>query len=216
MTIQHDRPLGSIARLWRYPIKALAAESLDAVDCDARGLAGDRARALFVESSGHARTGKPYRGKEDDLLHTVASPNDAIALAARRHVALAPHDDGPYFDLDPVSLLVDTWLHDGERLVGRTLEPLRYRPNLYVTAAADFTADEADLVDRVLAIGNVRVRVSQPIRRCVTTTYDLRTGESDPRVLAAIATQRANTMGIYAHVVRAGRIRCGDTVAFAR
>ena len=207
-------PLGAVAHLWRYPVKSLAAEPLDAADVDARGLAGDRSRAVFVATPGHARSGKTYRGKEHPLFHTLGTADGAVALGAARDVALVVRDDGPFFDLDPVSVLFDSWLRDGERLVGRTLEPLRFRPNLFVTTR-DTALAEADLVDRVLAIGGVRLRVTQPIRRCVTPTYDLRTGESDPSVLSTLANRRDNTMGVYAHVVRPGRIRCGDAVAFA-
>lgn len=209
-------PLGTIAHIWRYPIKSLTAESLESVACDARGLAGDRRRALFVATPGHARDGKAYRGKENALLHTLAEADDAISLGTARDITLDLRDDGPFFDLDPISLLLDTWLRDGERVAARALEPLRFRPNVFVQAAAGFSATENALVDRLLAIGDVRLRVSQPIRRCVTTTYDLRTGESDPNVLAAIARERDNTMGIYAHVIRPGCIRCGDAITFAR
>ncbi len=205
-------PLGTVAHLWRYPTKSLAPEALDAVDCDENGLAGDRTRALFVTNRDHARTDKPYRGKEHELLHTRATPAEAVTLGAARGVALALRTDGRFFDLEPVSLVFDTWLREGERLVGRTLEPQRYRPNLYIETHGDFAASEADLVDRILAIGAVRLRVSQPIARCVTTTYDLRTGESDPRVLSAIANERDNTMGIYAHVVNPGHIQRGDAI----
>lgn len=208
-------PLGVVADIWRYPIKSLAPEALNAVACDERGLDGDRRSALVVATLGHARAGKTYRGKEHALLHTRATAQEATALGAARCVALDVHTDGPFFDLDPVSVLFDTWLRDGERLVGRGLEPLRYRPNLFVRATPDFCAAENDLVDRVLAVGDVRLRVSQPIHRCVTTTYDLLTGESDPRILSVIANERANTMGIYAHVVRRGTLRAGDTIAFA-
>lgn len=209
-------PLGTIAELWRYPVKSLAPQALDVAKLDARGLSGDRRRALIVTSPAHARFGKPYRGKEDAQLHTLADPDDAVALAARRDIALDVRDTGPFFDLDPVSVLFDCWLRDGERLVGRSLEPLRFRPNVFVRAADGFDACEAALVDRILAVGDVRLRVSQPIHRCVTTTYDLTTGQSDPRVLAVIARHRDNTMGIYAHVVRPGSVRPGEAVAFAR
>jgi uncharacterized protein YcbX len=208
-------PLGTVVDLWRYPVKSLAPECLDVARFDRGGIVGDRACALFVTSSGHARTQRAYRGKENERLHTMRETHDAIELAATRGVAIDLRDHGPYFDLDPVSIIFDTWLRDGERLVGRNLEPLRYRPNIFARAANDFVRREGDLVDRILAIGDVRLRVTEPIHRCVTPSYDLETGESDPRVLEIIARERGNTMGIYAHVVRAGSVRTHDTIAFA-
>ena len=208
-------PLGIVVDLWRYPVKSLAAEALDVAHLDLGGFVGDRTDALFVTSSGHARTHKTYRGKENERLHTIGETRDAIALAGTRGVAIELRTGGPFFDLDPVSILFDTWLRDGERLVGRSLEPLRFRPNIFARAAHDFAAHEDDLVDRILAIGDVRLRVTQPIHRCVTPSYDPVTCESDPRVLEIIARERANTMGIYAHVVRAGSIRSNDPITFA-
>ena len=41
----------TVASLWRYPVKSMAGEELDAVDMTARGLAGDRAYALVDTSS---------------------------------------------------------------------------------------------------------------------------------------------------------------------
>jgi hypothetical protein len=46
----------------------------------------------------------------------------------------------------------------------------------------------------------------------VTTTYDLRDGSSDPTVLRAVAQHRDNTVGVYASVVRGGRIACGAII----
>lgn len=208
-------PLGTVVDLWRYPVKSLGAEALDVAKFDRGGLVGDRASALFVTSSGHARTQKTYRGKENERLHTLRETPDAIALAAERGVAIALRSDGPFFDLDPISIIFDIWLRDGERLVGRSLEPLRFRPNIFARAATDFAASENDLVDRILAIGEVRLRVTEPIHRCVTPSYDLETCESDPRILEIIARERANTMGIYARVVRPGSVRARDTIGFA-
>lgn len=208
-------PLGTVVDLWRYPVKSLAPEALDVANFDRGGIVGDRADALFVTSSGHARTQKTYRGKENERLHTMHATHDAIALAGTRGVAIELRAGGPYFDLDPVSIIFDTWLHDGERLVGRSLDPQRFRPNIFARATDDFAAREGELVDRILALGDVRLRVTQPIHRCVTPSYDLATCESDPRVLEIIARERANTMGVYAHVIRAGSVRTNDTIVFA-
>jgi uncharacterized protein YcbX len=210
--MQLGYPLGTVEHLWRFPVKSLRPETLAQVAVDAAGFEGDRRSALFVSSGGHARSGKTYRGKEHNLFHTVATPAAAQALAAERDVELERRDDGPYFDLRPVSLLLDCWLEEAERLVGRPLDPLRYRPNIYALAAGGFSASEAELVGSVLQLGSVTLRVLEPIGRCVTTTYDVATGESDPLVLRAVAEHRQNTMGVYCEVVQAGTIAQGDAI----
>ena len=39
-------PPYTLSSLWRYPVKSMAGEELDAVDVTARGLTGDRAYGL--------------------------------------------------------------------------------------------------------------------------------------------------------------------------
>jgi uncharacterized protein YcbX len=203
--------LGSVARIWRYPVKSLRAEALQAVRIEAGGLVGDRGQALVVHAPEHARDGKPLRGKEHNLFHTTADVPTAESLAARRGVAVALEGDGPYFDARPVSVLVDCWLHEIEALVGARLDPLRYRPNLYVAGAAPCEPEEA-YVGRRLEIGDVALRVVAPIKRCVTTTYDVVTGAPDPRVLGSLARERDNVMGIYCTVERPGSVALGASV----
>jgi uncharacterized protein YcbX len=53
--------LGSVAGLWRYPVKSMMGEELNAVEVTARGLAGDRAYALVDGSNGKVATAKNPR-----------------------------------------------------------------------------------------------------------------------------------------------------------
>lgn len=50
--------LGRVAGLWRYPVKSMAAEELDAVEVSWDGLAGDRLRAFI--RAGQVRSGFPW------------------------------------------------------------------------------------------------------------------------------------------------------------
>jgi uncharacterized protein YcbX len=44
--------LGSVASLWRYPVKSMMGEELNAAEVGERGLAGDRAYALLDRETG--------------------------------------------------------------------------------------------------------------------------------------------------------------------
>jgi hypothetical protein len=205
-------PLGRVATLWRYPVKSLAPEPLGTARVGLAGFEGDRQTALFVDSPERPRSGNTYRGKEHNLLHTVATPERAIELAAERKVAVGARNAGPYFDAAAVSLVFDAWIADLERLTGRALEPQRFRPNLFVVAEPGFALAEADLVGATLSLGAVTLEVVEPINRCVTPSYDLETGESDPKMLRTLVQERANIMGIYCCVKAAGTVACGDTL----
>jgi uncharacterized protein YcbX len=205
--------IGTIAGLWRYPVKSLAAQPLVSVMIEPDGIAGDRRTALLVTSADHPRSGKPFRGKEHGLLHTVATPRAARALGAEAGVELQAVSAGRYFDAQPISLIWDSWLHDVEMLVGYALDPLRYRPNLFAQAASGFSLREHALIGATIDIGAAALRVVAPIHRCVTTTYDVATGHSDPAVLREVAQRRANTLGVYCTVERSGAVARGDAIA---
>jgi uncharacterized protein YcbX len=208
--------LGTLAAVWRYPLKALRAEALARATVLPDGLEGDRAAALVVTTATHARAGQPYRGKESARLHLTGDAVVAASYAAEAQVAVTLQNDGErWFDARPVSLLLDRWVREVEALVGEPLDPLRWRPNLYVATAAGVEASEDDLVGARVHVGSVVLHVLEPILRCVTPTYDIATGESDPRVLREVAQRRANVVGVYCEVVTPGEIAVGDTVTLA-
>jgi MOSC domain-containing protein len=209
--------VGRIAGLWRYPIKSLKAEPLQRATVLADGLEGDRTAALVVESPTHARAGKPYRGKESAYLHLTADPVTAASYAADANVLVTLDRAQPrWFDAGPVSVLLDLWVRDVEALVGEPLDPLRWRPNLYVTAVPGFAKREADLVGSALRAGGVVLRVVATIGRCITPTYDVASGDALPLLLEAVATQRANVVGVYCEVEVPGDVALGDVVAPVR
>src|SRR4029453_232480 len=52
---------GSVASLWRYPVKSMLGEELSASEVTERGLLGDRAYALVDTADGKAATAKNPR-----------------------------------------------------------------------------------------------------------------------------------------------------------
>jgi uncharacterized protein YcbX len=203
---------GTLATIWRYPVKSLAPESLERVAILADGLEGDRTTALLVLTPDHPRTGKPFRGKESNRMHLARDLDAGVATAAQSGVAVLPANGERFFDARPISLVFDTWIADVAALAGREIDPQRYRANLYATAAPHFTTREAGLVGRLLAIGAVRLRVTEPIGRCVTTSYDVASGKPDANVLRVVAQQRENVVGVYCVTERPGTIATGDAI----
>ncbi len=56
--------LGSVVSLWRYPVKSMMGEELNAAKVTERGLLGDRAYALLDSSTGRST----HLGLAQDLL----------------------------------------------------------------------------------------------------------------------------------------------------
>ncbi|HEY9180349.1 MAG TPA: MOSC domain-containing protein [Candidatus Baltobacteraceae bacterium] len=205
--------LGELAAIWRYPVKSLAAQPLASTLLETGGIPGDRAGALFVQS-GHARAGKTFRGKEHQLLHTVTQPQAAARIAAQAgvRVEMRAEPGVHYFDDAPVSLIFDRWIAEVEKALDMPLDPRRWRPNFYARGAAEFDSKELQLLGRVIEMGEAVLRVRDTIGRCVTTTYDIETGERDDDVLLYVAQKRDNVMGVYCDVELAGTVRVGDAL----
>lgn len=205
--------VGTIASLWRYPVKALRPEALERVAVLPDGLAGDRTAALVVESPFHPRAGKPFRGKESSRLHLTADPATAATYAADAGVLLTLDRSQPrWFDVAPVSLLLDLWVADVEALLGEALDPRRFRPNLFVRAAPGFAKREQDLLGATLRAGTAELRVTKVTRRCVTPNYDVASGTAGPDVLRALAEHRDARIGVYCDVVIPGEVALADPV----
>ncbi|ULA62719.1 MAG: MOSC domain-containing protein [Nitrospira sp.] len=58
MTTLHADAAGSIASIWRYPVKSMLGEELNAADITRHGLAGDRAFAVIDRETGKVASAK--------------------------------------------------------------------------------------------------------------------------------------------------------------
>jgi uncharacterized protein len=230
-----EQVIGRVAAVWRYPVKSMAGEQLDAVDVSWHGLAGDR-RWAFVRE-GLERSGFPWLTlrERSDLLSfrpsfadpaspdrsstSVATPDGEQfdvtdpALAARLgHGARVIKQDRGVFDAFPLSVITTQTVARIAATVGRDLQVPRFRPNLVVDAvsAAPFTED--DWVGATLRVGALRMRVDRRDGRCVVVNIDPQTAERDPAVLRTIARERDGRLGVYGTTVEPGRVAVGDPV----
>jgi uncharacterized protein YcbX len=227
--------VGWVAGLFRYPVKSMGAESLEAVEVSWHGLTGDRRWAFLRD--GMARSGFPWLtirerpemwrylprfaepGRPDSSPVVVRTPSGAVleaadpALAAElgTGVPVLKHDRG-LFDTMPLSLLTVQSVARLGALVGAELAPTRFRPNLVIAAAGDAAFQEDSWVGHGLLIGGLRMRVDQRDQRCVMVNVDPLTARRDPAVLRAIARQRQACFGVYGSVVAPGRVAVGDPV----
>jgi len=99
-----------------------------------------------------------------------------------------------------------------ESLVDYPVHPLRFRANLYVE---DWPAwHEFDLVDKMLAIGDVRLKVVKRITRCAAVNVDPDTAARDLAIPQALTRRLGHSeCGIYAEVIAGGTIAVGDAIA---
>jgi uncharacterized protein len=99
-----------------------------------------------------------------------------------------------------------------ESLVDYPVHPLRFRANLYVEGWPPW--HEFDLVDKTLAIGNVRLKVVKRITRCAAVNVDPDTAARDLAIPQTLTRRLGHSeCGIYAEVIAGGTIAVGDAIA---
>jgi hypothetical protein len=98
-----------------------------------------------------------------------------------------------------------------DRLVGRDVNPLRFRANLYVSGWPAW--HEFALVGSTLAIGHARLKVVKRIVRCAAVNVDPVTAVRDLELPHAMMRNYGHDdCGVYADVIADGDIAVGDTV----
>jgi uncharacterized protein YcbX len=99
-----------------------------------------------------------------------------------------------------------------ERAVGREVDPLRFRANIYLDGMAPWA--EVDWMGKEFGLGPVRVQAFARTQRCEATNVDPDTGARDMAIPAALTrTWGHQDFGIYARVVVGGVIAAGAAVA---
>jgi uncharacterized protein YcbX len=227
--------IGRLAAIFRYPVKSMAAESVEAVEIGWNGLAGDR-RWAFVRD-GMTRSGFPWltirenpamwryrpRFAEPDrpeLSQTmVSTPGgreldviDAMLAAELGHGSRVMKQSRGIFDTMPLSVISTQTVAALSSMVGEGLSTLRFRPNLVVDADGSDGFPEDQWVGKRLRIGDMTMRVDKRDKRCVIVNVNPETTEKNPEVLRAISRERDARLGVYGTTVEEGSVRLGDII----
>jgi uncharacterized protein YcbX len=208
-----------VAEIWRYPVKSMAGERLEAVEIRGDGLVGDRV-VQARDARGRVLTARTVpallglRGTWDPeraAPRVDGRPWDAPEVAAAVERAAGPgvrlvRDDGEArFDILP--LLVAT---DGAARA-LALDTRRLRPNLVIGGVEGLA--ERTWPGRRLRVGRVLLEVAQLRTRCVMTTYDPDTLAQDPGVLRRIVRELGGSLALDCAVLVPGPVRVGDPAA---
>lgn len=98
-----------------------------------------------------------------------------------------------------------------ERAVGRSIDPLRFRANLYLEGLEPWS--EFTWLNREIGIGPAKLAVFARTQRCEATNVDPATGARDMAIPAHLMrTWGHQDLGIYAKVMSGGEIATGAPV----
>jgi MOSC domain-containing protein len=101
-----------------------------------------------------------------------------------------------------------------ERVVGRKVDPLRFRANIYLDGLPPWS--EFAWLDSDIGIGPTRLEVFARTQRCAATNVDPGNGARDMAIPAELTrTWGHQDFGIYAKVVAGGVVVTGAPVAIS-
>jgi len=220
MAVSNQNNPMHIAELWRYPVKSLAGEQIDAAEIHADGIAGDRRVLVYNEQSRRVITSRTHPkllglkaslGRDGKALVNGHPWNDskseqAIITAAGPYARLAEWDGLERFDILPLLVVTDGAIKEFG------YDHRRLRPNIVIGGVNGLA--EREWAGRQMRIGKVLIEFAQLRERCVMTTYDPDTQERDPAVLKHIVKKFDGTLALDTAVIQGGRISVGDAVEF--
>jgi len=209
-----------VEQLWRYPVKSMAGEPLQAAALGEAGVAGDRLLAVF-DSSGAVVTARtrPRLLGHQGTLGTDGEPlvdgrpwtdpgvGRDVEAAAGPGARLRRIGVADRFDVRP--LLVAS---DGA-IATLGLDRRRFRPNLLIGGVPGL--EERRWEGRRLRAGSCLIAVADLRARCVMTTFDPDTLAQDVSVLRRIVRELDGTLALNCDVARGGWLRVGDAVELA-
>lgn len=228
-----------VTELWRYPVKSLQGERVEATELTEQGVAGDRRWALFDLGS---RLGLTAR-RAPQLLHasarlrdgqveialpdgTVAQDDDALSAWLGRPVALRctgevrgrryentsdveGEADGSWYSFEGS----EQAFHDTYPVTLLSPATTGDRPMRRFRPNLVVDGPEDGLVGATVRVGGAVVDVAERVPRCVMVTRSQPGGiEVDRDVLRWIHRERGGVLAVGGAVVRPGLVRLGDEV----
>ena len=234
--------IGYVEAIFRYPVKSMGGERLEAAELGWHGLDGDR-RLAFRRTDD--RSGFPWLiasklpdlilfaphrhedGAPRDLPTHIRTPDgevmpvfgeDLATEVGRRHgapVQMMQLNNG-IFDEASISVIASDTVREIGRLAGRSLDVRRFRPNVVVRLLRSVPFQEDEWVGGVLSFGEGEdapaVTATMRDVRCSMVNLDPDSASSASEVLKTVVRAHQNTAGIYGAVTRIGRLAVGQTM----
>ncbi len=232
--------IGHVEALFRYPVKSMAGEPLEAANLGWHGLDGDR-RLAFRRMDD--RSGFPWltAGKLPDLVLFTPQPRedgadlpthirtpdgedlpvfgDALAAeVARRHGAPVQlmHFKHGIFDDANISVIASATVNEIARLADQPPDVRRFRPNIVVRLLSPAAFQEDEWLGSVLSFGEAAdapaITVTTHDVRCSMVNLDPDSAIPTPEVLKAVVRANQNNAGIYGAITRIGRLAVGQSI----
>ena len=172
---------------------------------------------LPADQLDHYRRGAPDTEDFEQELRAVFGrlPDEPLPnLAGFEELLEFESPPGTYFDAFPISIISQQSLNTMNQLEGESrFDVRRFRPNLLVDVpGSDHPFPEQAWVGKTLAIGSVTLKIDTTCPRCVMTTHGFDDLPQDPQIMRNLVANSEGNLGIYASVVKVGKVATGDSV----
>jgi hypothetical protein len=160
---------------------------------------------------GEAAGGEIIDGTAPDRDQRIAAALGAPAKLVARHIGNQAYGYASLHLLTTATLAALSQHYPSGRF-----EPARFRPNIVIDSADLEGFVEQGWIGARLEIGEAELEVADHCLRCVLTTLPQGPLPLDPGILKATSEANERRAGVYAAVVKTGRIRLGDAVRLTR
>jgi hypothetical protein len=236
--------IGHVEAIFRYPVKSMGGERLEAAEMGWHGLEGDRRLAFRrIEN----RSGFPWLsasqlpdlllfapqrradGAQGELPTHVRTPEgvempvfgeELAAEVGRRFgapVQMMQMKHG-IFDDACISVISSDTVHEIGRLAGQSPDVRRFRPNILVRLLRPDAFQEDEWVGGALSFGEgddaPAIAVTMRDVRCSMVNLDPDSASSATEMMKTVVRVHENTAGVYGTVTRVGRVAVGQKIFF--
>jgi MOSC domain-containing protein len=237
--------IGKVEAIFRYPVKSMAGETLEAAHLGWHGLDGDR---RFAFRKVNDQSGFPWLsasklpelllyspcrcdgdtpenlpthvrtpdGEELPVFSAVLAKEVATRLGAPVQMM---HLRNGIFDDASVSIIAYDTVSEISRLAGCSPDARRFRPNVVARLRQPDAFEESNWLGGVISFGDgddaAAVSVSSHDVRCSIINLDPDSARPTPEVLRTVVRENQNNAGIYAAATHTGRIAVGQTIFFS-
>ncbi|WP_096187614.1 MOSC domain-containing protein [Evansella halocellulosilytica] len=141
---------------------------------------------------------------------------EEIEAKSKREVAYTSYSPSHVplgaIELDHILLVTDASLNNlSEKWGKEALNERRFRPNLVIELTDKMPFIEEKWIGKRLKIGSeVEIEINSHCKRCMIITVNPEDGANDSTLLKTVANERNNNFGVYASVIKTGKISVGD------
>ena len=231
--------IGTVKQIWRFAVKSMAGEQLEACTVGERGIPGDRGWAVRDETAGKLAAGSRhpllmqcaarYREQATNEVemrfpdgHVVGSDasdvNGRLSELLEKPVSLSSLQQDvsaeDYFDVAPIHVLTTASLAEMSHVYPEGIwDVRRFRPNFFVETEPSFKGlVEFEWIGQTLRVGEVELQCDMPTERCAMAMSAQAEFPRDEKILRSIKETADLNLGIYAKVIRPGEVRVHDVV----